>query len=169
MSEFIVPLRNVMLLQHALETGTATTCPVLRPEVTINAEIEVETDAITHRVTVTFGPQKGSLSLQRDDTAKYQHLRDFIQDLANGRTESGCQSEQAIAMLEALDRLNEVIGADQIAYITPTTDQGRPFGAVVTNDQGEICAAAISTCKEHLAEAVRTQLRPTQEGCGEHS
>ncbi|UVJ42533.1 hypothetical protein NVV94_18135 [Pseudomonas sp. LS1212] len=168
MSEYIVPLRNVMLLQRALEKGGATSCPVQRPEVTINAEVMVETDAKTHRVTVTFGPQRGSLTLQRDDTAKYQLLRDFIQDLANGRTESGCQSEKAIAMLEALDRLNEVIGADQIAYITPTTDPIHPFGAVVTNDQGEICAAAIGTCKDHLAAAVRTKLRPNEEGSGEH-
>ncbi|MNJ42727.1 hypothetical protein D3C77_377020 [compost metagenome] len=166
MSEYIVPLRNVMLLQHALDKGGETICPVQRPEVTINAEVMVETDDQTHRVTVMLGPQKGCLTLQRDDTAKYQHLRDFIQDLANGRTESGQQSEQAIGMLEALERLNEVIGADQIAYITPTTDPIYPYGAVVTNDQGEVCAAAIGTCKDHLAEAVRTQLRPNQAGSG---
>ncbi|RWU18088.1 hypothetical protein DM813_25845 [Pseudomonas alkylphenolica] len=167
MSEYIVPLRNVMLLQHALDKGGETICPVQRPELTINAEVFVETDAKTHRVTVTFGPQKGSLTLQRDDTAKYQHLRDFIQDLANGRTDSGRQSEQAIALLEALEHLKGVIGADRIAYITPTTDPMNPYGAVVTNDQGDVCAAAIGSCKDHLAEAVRAQLRPTHEGSGE--
>lgn len=167
MSEYIVPLRNVMLLQHALDKGGETICPVQCPEVTINAEVTVETDAKTHRVTVTFGPQKGSLTLQRDDTAKYQHLRDFIQDLANGRTESGRQSEHAIALLEALEHLNEVIGADQIAYITPTTDSIHPFGAVVTNDHGDVLAAAIGTCKDHLAEVVSAQLRPKQVGSGE--
>ncbi|MDD2056301.1 hypothetical protein N5D52_10270 [Pseudomonas sp. GD03860] len=166
MSEYIVPLRNVMLLQHALDQGGETICPVQRPEATINAEVMIETDAETHRVTVTFGPQKGSLTLQRDDTAKYQHLRDFIQDLANGRTESGRQSEQAIAMLEALEHLNGLIDANQIAYITPTTDPVHPFGAVVTNDQGDVCAAAKGTCKDHLAEVIRTQLRPKQEGGG---
>ena len=167
MSEYIVPLRNVMLLQHALDKGGETICPVQRPETTINAEVMVETDAKTHRVTVTFGPQKGSLTLQRDDSAKYQRLRDFIQDLANGRTESGRQSELALAMLEALEHLNTAIGADQIAYITPTMDPNSPLGAVVTNEQGEVCAAAIGTCKDHLAEVVRTQLRPKQEGAGE--
>lgn len=167
MSEFYVPLKRVMLLQSVLDNGGRTSCSMHRPETIVDAQIKVENDTRTHRLEIRFGPLTGSITLQRDDTSKYMALRDFLQDLANGRTESGRQSEQAIAMLEALERLNEVIGADQVAYITPTTDPIHPYGAVVTNDLGEVCAAAIGTCKDHLAEAVRTQLRPKQVGSGE--
>jgi len=96
-------------------------------------------------------------------------LRDFLQDVANGRTESGQLSQEDIDLREALDSVNTVIRADQIAYITATTNPELPVGAVVTNDLGEICAAATGTCKEHLAQIIRTQLRPAQEGLGERA
>ncbi|MGF6591103.1 hypothetical protein LOY37_18290 [Pseudomonas sp. B21-012] len=166
MSEYILPLKRVMLLQHVLENGGTTTCPMRRPETSIDARIDVENDDRTHRLKVTFGPLTGSLTLQRGDSAKYIALRDFMQDLANGRTESGQLSQQAFALMEALDSVNGVLEGDQIAYITPTTNSERPFGVVVTNVQGEICAAVTGRCKNHLAESVRVKLRPTQEGAG---
>lgn len=169
MSEYTLSLKRVMLLQKTLEDGGTTTCPLRRPETTMDAEIEVENDSQAHRLSVRFGPLTSSITLKRGDSAKYMALRDFLQDVANGRNESGQLSQEDIDLREALDSVNTVIRADQIAYITATTNPELPVGAVVTNDLGEICAAATGTCKEHLAQVIRTQLRPAQEGLGERA
>nr|WP_189659798.1 hypothetical protein [Pseudomonas farsensis] len=157
-----------MLLQKALENGGTTTCPLRRPETTSDALIEVENDTSTHHIRVIFGPLTGSLTLQRGDSSKYMALRDFLEELANGRADSGRLSQQAIALMEAQDCVNSVIEAHQIAYVIQTVTPARPFGAVVTDGLGTVHAAVTGTCKHHLAEAVRAQLRPHNEGHGEH-
>lgn len=167
MSEFTIPLRRVMLLQKTLEDGGTAACPMRRPETTINAQIEVENDDRTHHLKATFGPFTGSITLQRGDSAKYMALRDFLEELANDGASPAELSLQAVALMEAQDYVNSVISANQIAYVIPTITPARPFGAVVTDDQGEIHAAATGSCKQHLAEAVRAQLRPSPEGHGE--
>lgn len=169
MSEFTIPLSRVMLLQRTLEGGGAATCALRRPETTMNAQLEVENDSRAHHLTVKFGPLTSSITLQRADTSKYMALRNFLEDLANGRADSGEQSQQTIALMDAQDCVNDVIGADQVAYVILTTNPARPFGAVVTNDQGDVCAAATGSCKDHLAQAVRNKLRPISEGHGEHA
>lgn len=168
MSEFIIPLRRVMLLQHVLENGGTTSCPMQRPETSIDAHVVIENDLRTHQVKVTFGPTTGSITLQRGDTSKYMALRDFLQDLANGRTESGRQSGEAIAMREALESVNSVLGPQHIAYISPTTDPEHPFRVIVLDTDGDICASTKGHCKDQLVETVRSQLRPTSVGHGEH-
>lgn len=167
MSEFNIPLSRVMLLYHTLEHGGTTTCKLRRPETSVDAQINVENDDTTHHIKVTLGPLASSFTLPRDPATKYQQLRDFLQDLANGRADSAAQSEEAIALMDAQECVDEVIQTAQIAYVITTINPERPFGAVVTNAQGEICAAATGCSKEHLAEAVLAQLRPAQEGLGE--
>ncbi|MNG29652.1 hypothetical protein D3C84_1151220 [compost metagenome] len=39
-------------------------------------------------ISVDFGGYTGELTLKRSDRANHLHLRDFIQDIANGRIES---------------------------------------------------------------------------------
>ncbi|KPM60212.1 hypothetical protein [Pseudomonas monteilii] len=168
MSEFIIPLRRVMLLQHVLENGGTTRCSMQRPETSIDAHVEIENDLRTHQVKATFGPLTGSITLQRGDSSKYMDLRDFLQDLANGRTESGQQSEQAVAMREAFESVNAVLEPEQVAYISPTDDPAQPFRVIVLDVLGDICAHTKGHCKDQLVEAVRQQLRPTSVGHGEH-
>lgn len=167
MSEFNIPLHRVMLLQQTLENGGIDTCQLRRPDTSVEAQIEVENDDTTHHIKVTLGPLASSLALHRDPVTKYQQLRDFLQDLANGRAESAAQSEEVIALMEAQECVDEVISAGQIAYVITTLSPERPLGAVVTNAMGEICAAATGACKEHLAEVVRMKLQPAHEGLGE--
>lgn len=167
MSEFSIPLHRVMLLQHTLEQGGSATCQLRRPEISVDAKINVENDDDTHYIKVALGPLSSSLKLPRSPSTKYQFLREFLQDLANGRTDSGAQAEEAVALMEAQEYLDEFIQVGQIAYVISTTNPERPLGVVVTNDQGEVCAAATGSCKEHLAEVVRAKLRPDQEGLGE--
>ncbi|TRO33890.1 hypothetical protein EQ845_16715 [Pseudomonas putida] len=167
MSEYAIPLHRVMLLKHTLEHGGAITCKLHRPEATVVAHVNVENDDTTHHIKVTLGPLASSVALTRDPATKYQQLRDFLQDLANGRNETAAQSEEAIALMEAQECINGVIQTGQFAYVIATINPELPFGAVVTNDLGEVCAAATGRNKEHLAEVVRTKLRPTEEGLGE--
>lgn len=63
--------------------------------------------------------------------------------------------------------VNDVIGEGQIAYVTPTNSPEYPFGAVVADENGHVCAAALGKSKEGLAELIRLKLLPPSEGRGE--
>ncbi|KMN13205.1 hypothetical protein [Pseudomonas weihenstephanensis] len=87
-------------------------------------------------------------------------------------------SAEAVAMLEALPavtaelaevfrRVDAVILEGQTAYVTPTRCPEYPYGAVIADSKGNICAAAMGKTQEGLAELIRLKLLPQQEGCGE--
>jgi len=169
MSEFTIPLSRIMVLERTLEHGGTATCKLQRPETSLDAQVYVENDSTTHHIKVTMGPLTSSLSLPRRLATKCQSLRDFLQDLANGRADSGAMSEEALALLEAQDSVDEVLLVGQIAYVINTVNHALPFGAVVTNDQGEVCAAVTASSKQQLADALRAKLRPGHEGLGERT
>ncbi|WP_433770846.1 hypothetical protein [Pseudomonas putida] len=87
-------------------------------------------------------------------------------------------STEAVQLLESMPALstelaevfrsvNNVIQDGQVAYVTPTNSPKYPFGAVVTDGKGQICAAAMGKSKEGLAELIRMKLSPPSEGFGE--
>ena len=87
-------------------------------------------------------------------------------------------SAEAVALLEALPAVsaelievfrcvNAVISEGQTAYVTPTRRPEYPYGAVIADSDGHICAAAMGKTKEGLAELIRLKLLPLQEGYGE--
>lgn len=87
-------------------------------------------------------------------------------------------SAEAVQLLEALPAVSTelaevfrcvdaVIGEGQIAYVTPTKSPEHPYGAVVADQLGNVCAAAIGKSKEGLAELIRVKLLPRPEGHGE--
>jgi hypothetical protein len=82
-------------------------------------------------------------------------------------------STEAIQLLESMPVLstelaevfrcvNNVILEGHVAYVTPTNSPECPFGAVVADAQGNICAAAMGKSKEGLAELIRLKLAPQQ-------
>ena len=87
-------------------------------------------------------------------------------------------STEAVQLLESMPPLstdlaevfrcvNNVIQDGQVAYVTPTNSPEYPFGAVVADAKGQICAAAMGKSKEGLAEMIRLKLLPPTEGHGE--
>lgn len=87
-------------------------------------------------------------------------------------------SAEAVALLEALPAtsaelievfrcVNAVISDGQTAYVTPTRCPEYPYGAVIADSEGHICAAAMGKTKEGLAELIRLKLLHPQEGYGE--
>ncbi|KAF2395426.1 hypothetical protein [Pseudomonas frederiksbergensis] len=87
-------------------------------------------------------------------------------------------STEAIQLLETMPALstelaevfrcvNNVIHEGQIAYVTPTNSPEYPFGAVVADAKGNVCAAGMGKSKEGLAELIRLKLVPPTEGLGE--
>ena len=87
-------------------------------------------------------------------------------------------SAEAVALLEALPAVtaelaevfqcvNAVINDGQIAYVTPTRCPEYPYGAVIADSKGQICATAMGKTKEGLTELIRLKLVPQQKGCGE--
>ena len=88
MSSYLIPLAKQDLLNHMLQVGGVAVCPLQRPEQTIHASFEVELTDDNAVISVDFGGHTGELTLKRSDRANHLHLRDFIQDIANGRIES---------------------------------------------------------------------------------
>lgn len=118
MNSYLIPLAKQELLHHMLQVGGTAVCPLHRPEQTIHASFEVELTDGRAIISVDFGDHTGELTLKRSDRANHLHLRDFIQDIANGRIESAAptpppeqpgstaQIQQMLAESEAL--LNNV-------------------------------------------------------------
>lgn len=73
----------------------------------------------------------------------------------------------SIELAEVFRCVNNVINEGQIAYVTPTNSPEYPYGAVVTDQKGQICAAAMGKSKEGLSEMIRLKLLPPTEGFGE--
>lgn len=123
MNSYLIPLAKQELLHHMLQVGGAAVCPLQRPEQTIHASFEVELADTTAVINVDLGGHTGELTLKRSDRANHLHLRDFIQDIANGRIESAqpappeqsgrlAQIDRALADSEALlDRVRKLIAA----------------------------------------------------------
>ncbi|WP_122688876.1 hypothetical protein, partial [Pseudomonas viridiflava] len=85
---------------------------------------------------------------------------------------------EALSMLEGLPpvtaelaevfrMVESVLLEGQVAYVTPTRCPERPYGAVVADAKGRLCATATGKSKEGLAELIRLQLVPQEEGHGE--
>ena len=88
MNSYLIPLAQQDLLHHMLQVGGVAICPLQRPEETIHASYEVELTDDSAVISVDLGSHTGELTLKRSDRANHLHLRDFIQDIANGRIES---------------------------------------------------------------------------------
>ncbi|MHC8399456.1 hypothetical protein ACYZTX_08175 [Pseudomonas sp. MDT1-17] len=88
MNSYLIPLAKQELLHHMLQVGGTAVCPLQRPEQTIHASFEVELTDNNAVISVDLGGHSGHLTLKRSDRANHLHLRDFIQDIANGRIES---------------------------------------------------------------------------------
>ena len=86
-------------------------------------------------------------------------------------TEAVAQLEAAPAasteLIEVFRCVNAVTSDGQTAYVTPTRCPEYPYGAVIADSEGHICAAAMGKTKEDLAELIRLKLLPPQEGYGE--
>ncbi len=70
-------------------------------------------------------------------------------------------------LAEVFRRVESVLLEGQVAYVTPTRCPERPYGAVVADAEGRLCATAMGKTKEGLAELIRLQLVPQEEGHGE--
>lgn len=88
MNSYLIPIAKQDLLHQMLQAGGAAVCPLLRPEQTILAKFEVELTDVNAVISVDLGEHTGELTLKRSDPANHLHLREFIQDIANGRIES---------------------------------------------------------------------------------
>lgn len=88
MNSYLIPLAKQELLHHMLQVGGAAVCPLQRPEQTVHASFEVELTDTNAVINVDLSGHTGELTLKRSDRANHLHLRDFIQDIANGRIES---------------------------------------------------------------------------------
>ncbi|MGE8348962.1 MAG: hypothetical protein ACN6OP_11680 [Pseudomonadales bacterium] len=73
----------------------------------------------------------------------------------------------SVELAEVFRCVNAVVSEDHTAYVTPTNSPEYPFGAVVADKKGQICAAAMGRSKEGLAEMIRLKLLPQNEGYGE--
>lgn len=85
MNDFIVPFAKQELLHHMLQVGGSATCELQRELQTICASFDVELTTHTAVISAELGPLTGQLTLKRKDPGNHLRLRDFLQDIANGR------------------------------------------------------------------------------------
>lgn len=95
MSGYAIHLAKQELLNHMLQVGGKAAVHLHRPEQVIQAAFEVELSETQARCTVELGGHTGEITLRRSDRANHLHLRDFIQDIANGRLESAAPAPAA--------------------------------------------------------------------------
>lgn len=88
MNSYLIPLPEQELLHRMLQVGGTAVCPLHRAEQSIQASFKVELTDRSAVIDVDFGDHTGQLTLKRSDPANHLRLRDFIQDIANGRIES---------------------------------------------------------------------------------
>lgn len=74
---------------------------------------------------------------------------------------------RTVELAEVFRCVSNVIHEGQTAYVTPTNSPEYPFGAVVADATGHVCAAARGKSKEGLAELIRLKLLPQSVGLGE--
>lgn len=97
MSDFLIPFARQELLRHMLQTGGKAICPLQWAKTAVSAHIDVELTEEVAIIQVKLGDLRGQLTLQRTAPTGYLQLRDFIQDIANGRLESSeCSQPPAI-------------------------------------------------------------------------
>ncbi|WP_085715666.1 hypothetical protein [Pseudomonas sp. B28(2017)] len=113
MNCYVIPLAKQELLHQMLQVGGAAECPLQRPEQTILAKFDVELTDTHAVISVDFGEHTGQLSLKRSDRANHLHLRDFIQDVANGRIESAEPCPPAALPGSALAQVDQVLAKSE--------------------------------------------------------
>lgn len=72
-----------------------------------------------------------------------------------------------LELAEVFRCVDQVIHEGQVAYVTPTNSPEYPFGAVIADAHGHVCAAGIGKNKEGLAELIRQKLDFPAVGSGE--
>lgn len=72
-----------------------------------------------------------------------------------------------VELVDVFRCIDAVIRDDQTAYVTHTRSPEYPYGAVIADQNGHICATAIGKTKEGLAELIRLKLLPVPQGYGE--
>lgn len=107
MSGYSIHLAKQELLNHMLQVGGKAAVHLHRPEQVIQADFEVELTDTQARCTVELGGHTGEITLRRSDRANHLHLRDFIQDIANGRHESAVPADPSPAPCTPLPLLSE--------------------------------------------------------------
>lgn len=88
MNHYSIPLAKQELLHHMLQVGGSAAVHLHSLEQVIEAHFTVELTDAQAIIKVELGQHKAELTLRRADRANHLHLRDFIEDIANGRHES---------------------------------------------------------------------------------
>jgi hypothetical protein len=88
MSQYSIPLAKQDLLHHMLQVGGAAVVHLRSPERLIEATFTVERGIERTVTDVQMGEHRGSIALPTKNHANHLLLRDFIEDMANGRHES---------------------------------------------------------------------------------
>lgn len=134
MSGYLIPLGKQELLHQMLQVGGAAVCPLQRPEQTIHASFEVELTDHSAVISVDLGGHSGELTLKRSDRANHLHLRDFIQDIANGRIESAAPAPAA-----ALDK--RMIEPEKIESTSPQINRDAQINQMLDESEALIASA----------------------------
>lgn len=173
MTYYTIPLAKQELLHHMLQAGGTAAVHLHSQQQIIEASFTVEltdTQAITK---VTLGEHQAELTLRRSNRANHLSLRDFIEDIANGRHESAdprpapacAESTTALpqATLRELDRVTKQGGsfspwADAVIAVHAQADHDGRTAVVVLGNSTRMFCGAPSALHLELADHLIQQL-----------
>lgn len=88
MNYYTIPLAKQELLHHMLQVGGTAAVHLHSQQQIIEASFTVELSDTHATIKVTLGEHHAEQTLRRANRANHLALRDFIEDMANGRHES---------------------------------------------------------------------------------
>ncbi|WP_052969500.1 hypothetical protein [Pseudomonas sp. 21] len=146
MNDFTISLATHELLHHMIQVGGLAVCKLEREASAITANFEVLLEGDTTRVKVLIGDYNGEINLVSGFPSNHIKLRNFLEDIANGRVESGRPRDplpSALAMTsEDHAKIESVIacgGYRKLATGHVITVHRRPSGgtAMVVSEHSE--------------------------------
>lgn len=173
MNYYTIPLAKQELLHHMLQAGGAAAVHLHSQHQIIEASFTVEltdTQAITK---VTLGEHQAELTLRRTNRANHLALRDFIEDIANGRHESAAPrpapacsatSEPVLSQSDqrALDRVSKEGGtctleSGVVLAVHASPHQSARTAIAVIGDSTHMVSGSLSSVYMMLVDHITQQ------------
>lgn len=174
MTYYTIPLAKQELLHHMLQVGGSAVVHLHSLDQVIEASFTVELNDTQATIKVTLGEHQAELTLRRANRANHLALRDFIEDIANGRHESAdprpapaCAAESTAALCQAtlreLDRVTKQGGsfspwADAVIAVHAQADHDGRTAVVVLGNSTRMFCGAPSALHLELADHLIQQL-----------
>jgi hypothetical protein len=171
MSDFRIPLPEHDLIHQLVSYGGKMDCPLQRLDQRITASLNVTDEGRNTRARVVVGDYSGEILLNSALLSNHLRLRNFIEDMANGRIESGRLREPNVSSVatpsmpvcdaEDLETLIDAGGFQRLStghMVTVHRGTKRITGIIVSDAGTHIVSGSPNDLRTALTEHIESQL-----------